>query len=99
MSTHECFVCPFADSAKPSSWSPLYGGGTKLDKDAIQIIHCIYCKDCRMEKQAAEQAKLAAGGGGGEADSTTSPAGPTSPQTSLEEFSLQQSMDKNKECE
>ncbi|XP_041362643.1 myocardin-related transcription factor B-like isoform X2 [Gigantopelta aegis] len=50
-----------------------------------------------MEKQAAEQAKLAAGGGGGEADSTTPPTGPTSPQTSLEEFSLQQSMDKNKE--
>ncbi|KAL8576717.1 hypothetical protein ACOMHN_025190 [Nucella lapillus] len=119
------------DSASGSgSWSPLYGGGggkaSKFDSDAIQIIHCIYCKDCRMEKLAAEQKARAAAaashsqqqgegalGGIGSASSTstdtvmtgTEPGGcgsgdprpPTSPQTSLDQGSIQHTMDKNKE--
>ncbi|XP_063445041.1 myocardin-related transcription factor B-like isoform X2 [Mytilus trossulus] len=81
------------DSSSSSSWSPLYGGGAHLDQEAIQYIHKFYCKDCRME---AEKAKAAA------ADGTTPKLNgeeekPTSPQSTLEEMSLQQSMDKNKE--
>lgn len=81
------------DSSSSSSWSPLYGGGAHLDQEAIQYIHKFYCKDCRME---AEKAKAAA------ADGTTTKLNgeeekPTSPQSTLEEMSLQQSMDKNKE--
>ena len=86
------FSC-FADSSSSSSWSPLYGGGAHLDQEAIQYIHKFYCKDCRME---AEKAKAAA------AEGTSPKEGeeekPTSPQSTLEEMSLQQSMDKNKEC-
>lgn len=87
----------FSDSSSGTSWSPLYGGGSKLDKDAIQIIHCIYCKDCRMEKLAAERAKQAGAGTSTDQDPPT--LSPSSPHNLLDEISLQQTMDKNKECE
>lgn len=54
-----------------------------------------------MEKQAAERAKAsaAAGGDNGGMSSAGGASGqPSSPQNSLEELSLQQTMDKNKEC-
>lgn len=86
------FFSVFSDSSSTSSWSPLYGGGAHLDQEAIQYIHKFYCKDCRME---AEKAKAAAADGvKHEGDEEK----PVSPQSSLEELSLQQSMDKNKEC-
>ncbi|XP_050391898.1 myocardin-related transcription factor B isoform X1 [Patella vulgata] len=82
-----------SDSNSSSAWTPLYGGGGKLDKDAIQLIHKFYCKDCQMEEQAAERAK---------AQSSSKAAAnspyhrePTSPV--LDQHSLTQSLDKNKE--
>jgi hypothetical protein len=87
----------FVDTSSSStSWSPLYGGGTSLDQEAIQYIHKFYCKDCRMEAEMAVLDKAAAAGGGGVGMGETEL--PTSPQSTLEEMSLQQSMDKNKEC-
>ena len=87
------------DTSSSGGWSPLYGGGTSLDQEAIQYIHKFYCKDCRMEAERAEQEKAAAAasgsGGKGEGESEYPP--PPSPQSTLEEMSLQQSMDKNKE--
>jgi hypothetical protein len=47
-----------------------------------------------MEKQAAELKALAASSGSSE---ETSEQQPTSPQTSLEDMSIQMTMDKNKE--
>ncbi|XP_062573306.1 myocardin-related transcription factor B-like isoform X1 [Saccostrea cucullata] len=84
------------DTSSSGSWSPLYGGGTSLDQEAIQYIHKFYCKDCRMEAEKAEKEKAALGGEGpvkGDPEQMS----PTSPQSTLEEMSLQQSMDKNKE--
>lgn len=57
-----------------------------------------------MEKQAAERAKASSVVGGENALGGTSPTAgytgqqPSSPQNSLDELSLQQAMDKNKEC-
>ncbi|XP_048764067.2 myocardin-related transcription factor B-like isoform X3 [Ostrea edulis] len=82
-------------TSSSNSWSPLYGGGTSLDQEAIQYIHKFYCKDCRMEAEKAEKEKAAAAVTGGEGKGETEL--PTSPQSTLEEMSLQQSMDKNKE--
>ncbi|XP_060079634.1 myocardin-related transcription factor B-like [Ylistrum balloti] len=88
------------DSSSGSGWAPLYGGGTHLDQEAIQYIHKFYCKDCRMEEEKAKAAAAAAGGdspeGGGDTTDTPSEQ-PISPEILLEEMSLQQSMDKNKE--
>ncbi|KAJ8318233.1 hypothetical protein KUTeg_003324, partial [Tegillarca granosa] len=84
-------------SGSTSSWSPLYGGGAHLDQEAIQYIHKFYCKDCRMEHEAAERAKAAAAASGDSPASSPEAPQPTSPQATLEEMSLQQSMDKNKE--
>ena len=84
-----------SDSSSSSSWSPLYGGGS-LDQEAIQYIHKFYCKDCRMEEQA--KAAAAAASGDSPPAQTDTVEEPISPQSTLEEMSLQQSMDKNKEC-
>ena len=111
-------MCVSDSTSGGGSWSPLYGGGGgkagKLDSDAIQIIHCIYCKDCRMEKLAAEQqareaqqqqqqgGAMAPGDSLGTARSQGDPGEsvpPTSPQISLDRGSLQHTMDKNKESE
>ncbi|CAG5135235.1 unnamed protein product [Candidula unifasciata] len=36
------------------SWSPFLGAGSAgLDPNTLKLIHCIYCKECRMEKMAA----------------------------------------------
>ena len=88
-----------SDTSSSGGWSPLYGGGTSLDQEAIQYIHKFYCKDCRMEAERAEQEKAAAAasGSGGKGEGEPEYPPPTSPQSTLEEMSLQQSMDKNKE--
>lgn len=94
-----CWLLPlFSDTSSSSSWSPLYGGGTSLDQEAIQYIHKFYCKDCRMEAERAEKEKAAATGTDGKGEGEIEQVPPTSPQSTLEEMSLQQSMDKNKEC-
>ena len=115
-------VCVSDSTSGSDGWPPLYGGGGgkvgKFDPDAIQILHCIYCKDCRMEKLAAEQQARAAqqqqqqqqqgqqGGAmapGNQADTglqqgdSGDTAPPTSPQISLDQGSIQHTMDKNKE--
>lgn len=51
-----------------------------------------------MEAERAEKEKAAATGTDGKGEGETEQVPPTSPQSTLEEMSLQQSMDKNKEC-
>lgn len=103
------YNCIVTDSTNSVPWSPFYGGA-RIDKDSIQYFHKIYCKDCRMESERKErerQQQLQQQGtspGPQQVMSPSQPAAsptgqPTSPQSSLEEMSLQQTMDKNKECE
>ena len=84
--------CVLSESANSSAWSPVYGGGAKLDSDTINYIHRIYCRECRMEEQRRKMEQEAAASGSGSTEK------PTSPQNVVEEASLQQAMDKNKEC-
>ena len=87
-------------------WSPLYNNGNKpLDSDTLNFIHRYYCRECRMEearrKATGSRAssssssgvdQVAGGGDQGSGDQ------PISPQAALDEASLQQAMDMNKEC-
>ena len=85
-----------------------------LDPEAINFIHRIYCRECqRMEEDKRREKQGEAdgtaipgaipsseGGDGSSSPATSSTSSPTSPMmTSVEEQSLQQTMDKNKECE
>ena len=98
------FPLPISDT-KPSAVYPVYNGGAKLDTDTINYIHRIYCRECRMEEQRRQNADDPAPRPASVAEGllrhppvrTTSATGPTSPQ--VEEVSLQQNKDKNKECE
>jgi len=90
------------DSGNASAWTPLYGGSKKLDTDTLNYIHRIYCRECRMEAEKRKMAEQQGGtkdekSGGTSGDSgTPNTVPPQSPQ--VEESSLQQTMDKNKEC-
>ena len=101
--------CVVSDSGNQAAWSPLYGGGAaKLDSDTINYIHRIYCRECRMEEQRRQKMDMTAGTGAEAAGASGAPTPgaaqggsqqPTSPQTVVEEISIQQNKDKNKECE
>ena len=114
-----CFHLCVSEAASAAFWSPVYGGGSKLDSDTINYIHRIYCRECRMEEQRRKQqqqqqqceestGERTAGvrdgetgqeGGAGEQQTSTGPQQPDSPQMmKVEEQSIQQAMNENKEC-
>ena len=89
-----------------SLWPPaLYGAGAKLNSDAINYLHRIYCRECRMEEQRKTDQQpdignnapgpVAAGDKKNNNNNGSSNQKPKSPPV-VE--SLQQAMDKNKEC-
>ena len=85
----DSLVC-VPDSTYQPDWSPLYES-SKLNSDALSYIHRIYCQECRMEEQRKLQLE----------QQPAQPTGdeglpPTSP--GVQDQSLQQAMDKNKEC-
>uniref|UniRef100_A0A2C9JFR6 SAP domain-containing protein n=1 Tax=Biomphalaria glabrata TaxID=6526 RepID=A0A2C9JFR6_BIOGL len=101
------------NSSTTPLWSPLLGGGSSLDPNALKLIHCIYCKDCRMEKlastgapgqhqmhcQAGAMAEAAAAALSTSSASQTPIVGTplAPPRTPPDQASIQSSMDKNKE--
>ncbi|CAL1540626.1 unnamed protein product, partial [Lymnaea stagnalis] len=87
-----------------SSPSPHWCNSASLDQSALKLIHCIYCKDCRMEKLTSTSPKIPAQEASGQTGTSSSssqtplvgmPLAP--PRTPPDQASLQSSMDKNKE--
>ena len=73
-----------------------------LDSNALKLIHRYFCHECQMEearrKQGAAAAPPDSPGDGSVTSWPDASEQPISPQTALDEASLQQTMDLNKEC-